>query len=120
MLSMLRKAAYHSIKGPKFRSAFIGALGVRNDGAVVSSYNGAILMNDSKSGPSKFPRAHAEARLAKKLDKGSIVYVARTRRDNGKIAMAKPCATCRARLKNKGVKMVYYTINENEWGVIKF
>ncbi len=60
--------------------------------------------------------AHAEARLARKLDYGSVVYVARTLK-NGEIAMARPCARCYAVLKAKGVARIYYTINEKEYGV---
>lgn len=66
------------------------------------------------------PTAHAEARLAKKLDVGSVVYVARVRCDNGKLAMSKPCPHCERILKNRGVKRVTYTIGENEFGVLEF
>lgn len=65
-------------------------------------------------------RNHAEARLVRKLDHGSTVYVARTRRDDGRIAIAKPCPRCEASLKHRGVLKCYYTINENEWGCLEF
>jgi len=63
------------------------------------------------------PSQHAEARLARKLDYGSVVYVSRTLK-NGDVALAKPCARCYAILRGKGVRKVFYTINESEYGVI--
>lgn len=62
--------------------------------------------------------AHAEARLAKKLDRGAIVYVVRINR-KGKLVMARPCANCLMILKSKKVKKIYYSISENEYGVIE-
>lgn len=89
----------------------LAAAGERKDGAWVEAKNGATL-------GTPLPAAHAEARLCKKLDTGATVYVARVTRD-GKWAMARPCAACRVRLRAKMVKMVYYTIGENEWGTLE-
>lgn len=66
------------------------------------------------------PDSHAEARLFRKLDYGSTVYVARIRRDNGLIAMAKPCKTCQSVMKNRGVKQCFYTISPSEFGCVEF
>lgn len=98
-------------KGLKCRKARIAAVGLRSDGTVVSSYNGAA--------EERKPSAHAEARLSKKLDRGAIVYVARTRKDNFKLANSKPCPTCMSIMKNRGVSTIYYSIADNEFGVIK-
>lgn len=108
----LKRAARISVKGAWRRKAHIGAIGVRKDGVVVSAWNG--------SSTDVCPTAHAEARLARKLDVGSVVYVARVRRDNEKLAMAKPCAHCERILRNRGVTRVTYTINEHEFGVLEF
>lgn len=108
----LRIAAGISVKGNKIRRAFLGAVGVRSDGIMVYSYNGCA--------ENKKPEIHAEARLSKKLDVGATVYVARTRRDDGTIAMAKPCCHCENALRHRGVKKVFYTISESEWGCIEF
>jgi hypothetical protein len=105
-------AARISIKGNWRRKAHIGCLGVRGDGTLVSSWNG--------SATDVCPTAHAEARLARKLDAGSVVYVARVRRDNGKLAMSKPCPHCERILRNRGVSRVEYSINEHEFGVLEF
>lgn len=112
MHKYLRMASRVSIKGNWRRKAHIGAVAVRRDGTLVQSWNG--------SATDVCPMAHAEARLAKKLDAGSVVYVARVRRDNGKMAMAKPCAHCERILRNRGVSRVEYTINEHEYGVLEF
>jgi hypothetical protein len=90
----------------------VAAVGKRTDGTLVQAWN------VPSQGPN--PDCHAEARLARKLDVGSIVYVARTRRDNGKLAMAKPCKGCYLAMKHRGVSKCFYTISENEYGVIEF
>lgn len=91
------------------RDFYLGALAVRNDGAWVQSANGPTV-SPSWAG-------HAEARLARKLDKGSsIVYVARIRRD-GHFGMSKPCPNCARILLNKGVKKIFYSIADDQYGV---
>ncbi len=91
------------------RKAFIGAVAIRRDGALVKSPNGVTIRPD---GPS--PSSHAEARVLRKSGHGATVYVARVKKD-GSLAMAKPCSKCMAALKAMGVEMVYWTINNNEW-----
>jgi len=90
----------------------MGAIGIRADGTIVASFNGGVKHT-------KVPCLHAEARLCRKLDVGSTVYVARVARSTGKLAMARPCERCRKRLKNKGVKVVHYTIDEEEHGTMR-
>lgn len=86
----------------------LGAVGVRHDGVLVGAYNSPA--------PDKLPKAHAEARLARKLDKGATVFVARVAKSG--IRLARPCASCQAFLKAAEVERVYYTISETEYGVI--
>lgn len=112
MHKYLRIASHISAKGNPKRKAHIGCVGIRNDGVIVQSWNGCAT--------DVCPTAHAEARLARKLDVGSVVYVARVRRDNGKMAMAKPCRGCERYLRSKGIAKVIYTISENEYGVLEF
>lgn len=112
MLKYLRIASHISIKGNRRRHAFLGAVGIRSDGTQVESYNGCA--------EKKTPAIHAEARLVKKLDRGSTVYVSRTRRDNGAIALAKPCKNCQNAMRHRGIKKVFYSISENEYGTIEF
>jgi hypothetical protein len=91
------------------RAHFLGAVGVRADGAIVSARNGSNAI--------RFPAIHAEARLAKKLDRNSVVYVARVTK-GGNIGLAKPCPTCEAFLRNKNVKKVFYTIDAFTYGTL--
>lgn len=107
IISYLKIASEIASKGQDFRSFFVGAVAVRNDGAIVYSYNG----------PTRHPsrQAHAEYRISRKTDVGSIVYVARIRLD-GDLAMAKPCKNCKKILSSKGVKRVYYTIDNKNYG----
>lgn len=93
------------------RSFFLGAIGVRRDGKIVHAINGS----------SKIPtrQAHCEYRLSTKLDVGSIVYLVRIRRD-GLLGNSKPCHNCQKALRTVGVKRVYYSIQNNEYGVMDF
>lgn len=92
------------------RQFLIGAVGIRKDGVIVCAYNSPTQSPE--------PCAHAEARLARKLDYGAVVYVARHGKGSGDWAMAKPCADCERTLRSKGVKRVYYTIVPNEFGTM--
>jgi tRNA(Arg) A34 adenosine deaminase TadA len=87
-----------------------GAVGVRNDGTIVTSTNI----------PSRDPAraAHAEARLLRKLSYGSEVYVARILRC-GVLANAKPCRHCETAMRQRGVRKCYYSISEVEYGVLR-
>ena len=111
MKRFFRLAKKVAAKGDDRRRYRLGAVGIRSDGVIVKSRNI----------PNKFPepQAHAEARLVKKLDRGSVVYVVRIDSYN-KLATARPCGDCIRALKFKGVKRVYYSIDETEYGVIVF
>lgn len=99
------------------RNYYLGAVGLRKDGTVVKSHNGAVVLG-SENCRMKFPPAHAEFRLCGKLDKGSIVFVCRISRFDGSFLMSRPCVYCVQRMMSVGVKRVYYTISENEYGVM--
>ncbi len=88
----------------------LGAVGVRTDGTVVTANNLPC------SCPT--PAAHAEARLVRKLNFGSEVYVVRILR-NGCMASARPCRSCQSVLRLRGVKTCWYSISEIEYGVLK-
>ena len=111
MKRFFRLAREIAARGEDRRRYRLGAVGIRKDGAIVKS----------KNIPNKLPepQAHAEARLAKKLDRGSIVYVVRID-SNGNLASARPCDSCERILKFRGVKKVYYSITNIEYGVIVF
>lgn len=95
------------------RAFILGAIGLRgSDKVLVKSLNAPTTMPDRT--------AHAEARLCKKLDYNSTVYVARVRLCDGTPAIARPCQSCMKTLISKKVKRVYYTISEKEYGVIGF
>ena len=107
---MFQYAAVIAARKCDNRTFMMGAVGVRRDGTVVSSSN--ILTKDRNG------HAHAEARLVRKLDYGSTVYVVRVSR-SGKYRMARPCSACQLRMFHRGVTNVYYTIDEREYGVIR-
>lgn len=105
----LRVAANMARKKKDQRTFFLGAVGIRKDGVFVQSFNAPSFQPT--------PCGHAEARLARKLDRGAVVYVARIRAD-GSFGSAKPCANCEKVLRQKGVKKVYYSLGDDEYGVL--
>ena len=106
-----KEVAEHGDSKDAMRRYRLGAIGVRDDGVIVSA------SNISTRGP--HPHAHSEVRLTKKLNVGSIVYVVRITRD-GKLCSARPCHYCRTTMKMRGVKRCFYSINEQEYGVIEW
>lgn len=98
----------------RVRKALIGAIAIRRDGTLVSSRN----ISTTPHYCVKTPSAHAERRLLRKCDYGATVYVSRVRRD-GSLAMAKPCSRCMSALRSRGVVMVYWTVNNEEWSACK-
>lgn len=100
-----------AVSGDSIRKYRLGAVGVRSDGATVTSRNLSTRVPE--------PNAHAEKRLVKKLDSGSVVFVVRVLAD-GSLTMARPCVNCQNAMRGRGVKQCFYSINDNEYGVIKF
>lgn len=98
-------------KGDIRRHYRIGAVGIRSDGTVVVSNNSACHH------PQK--AAHAEARLVRKLNQGSIVFVVRILADDT-LANARPCDACQAVLRRRGIERVIYSIGDFHYGVIIF
>src|SRR6266699_164294 len=91
------------------RNHQLAAVGVRSDGAIVWSPNG----------PTPIPNGavHAEQRCLNKMGYGAkAIYVARIRKIDGSFGLAKPCFRCMAHIIAKGVKRVYFTVNNHEHG----
>ena len=87
--SYFEVAIDHSMKAiPKYssRKAVIGAIGIRKDNKIVHAHNGGAKQHH--------PDSHAEARLCSKLGPGATVFIARIRRDNFCLDLAKPCINC--------------------------
>ncbi len=98
--------------GFKFQEYRLAAIGIRSDGATVVATNKAVRI------PGGFPRSrstHAEVRLCRKLDAGSIVFVARVLKD-GSWAGAEPCRGCMQLLERRRVSRVYCTLGDRKYG----
>lgn len=91
------------------RAYYVGAIGLRSDGALVRATNGPAER--------PFPAIHAEARLIQKLDVGATVWVARSLK-NGHLALAKPCPDCERALRRRGVKKVIYSTGPQAFEVL--
>lgn len=89
-------------------------------GAVLVSPRDGIL--DAKSNLPSWPGyggVCAEERILRHPPRtargGSILYVARVRRVDGKPAIARPCPKCQRIIERSGVREVYYTDEYGEW-----
>lgn len=115
LLSAAQFAIPHFNKDP--RNFWLGAVGLRSDGAYVSSRNGAVFYSSSVEKYQLHTNSHAEGRLLRKLGKNGIVYVARVFRKDRNLAMARPCSMCQIKLRAFNVEKVYYTIDEHHYGI---
>lgn len=103
-------------KSRDFREFKLGAIAIRADGVLAISANGSAMI--STTDRRHYSReCHAEYRLARKLDKGAVVYVVRINKFD-EFKNARPCKTCENALRSHGVKKVYYTLSDNEYGVM--
>jgi hypothetical protein len=103
MLKFLKMAADVALSNDDNdkRNFWLGAVAIRRDGVIVQSRNGAVIANSMK-----------------KAGYGPILYVARVRRKDRALAMARPCDDCMRLLKFYGVVKCYYTISPYEYGII--
>lgn len=108
---LAKQAATHGDTKEARRQYRLGAVGIRSDGTIVTSSNL----------PSRCPErcAHAEARLVRKLDWNSEVFVVRIAR-SGVMVNSRPCNLCQAAMRLRGVRQVFYSISEMEFGTLRF
>lgn len=109
VMKLLKKAATLALKNREKKNFHLACIAKREDGVFVYSVNTGVMSQPTPSG-------HAEYRVLQKSGQNAILWVARVYK-NGDWAMAKPCRKCKAFIKNKKVKKVYYTIAPNEYGV---
>lgn len=112
MLTMAASAAKDNPEKYDNRAFYLGAVGLRNDGVIVTSKN--VAATDI------VPTHHAEARVIRKLTPDSVIWVARISRVDGHWTMSRPCSGCQRRMRAAGVRKVVYTIGPDEWGTIDF
>jgi pyrimidine deaminase RibD-like protein len=106
------------LKSDNNRNYYIGCVGIRSDGVVVKGRNQSsnrILAANYKM-PNR--QAHAEYRVAQKLNYDAEVFVARVRLNDGDWGMARPCDLCMKILRTRKVRRVCYTIAPQEYGVL--
>ena len=92
MVTLLEEAAKLAASCNNKKSYYMACISKRSDGAIVSSVNHGVFGQ-------KIPCHHAEARVLRKSNMGSILYVARVLKDRVTWAHAKPCAYCQKLIK---------------------
>lgn len=120
MLPLLREAAKIAVAENFNKKNFLlGAIGIRKDGVAVAAKNGAVI-SSAYEDYRIISDAHAEVRVIRKLGKQGTIYVARVLKKDGTLAMARPCGGCQLRIAAAQVKKVFYTIDENHYGVFSY
>ncbi len=120
---MLKLAAKIAIPTPSslendLRDYWLGCVGYRKDGVLVSSKNGSYNSYHKDVIHLGDARHHAEGRTIRKLGKDAPeLFVSRVRKLDGKLAMAAPCELCQNLIKAHRVAKVYFTISESEYGL---
>lgn len=101
------------------RNYYLGCVGLRKDRTIIFSQNGAFVYSSpiEMQKYKKLSSAHAECRALRKMDKGGELFVARIRKLDKSIAMAMPCQMCQVKIKAAGIKRVFFTINQHQYGV---
>lgn len=119
MLNLLHQAAQIALPSidKDYRDFWLGAIGIREDGVMVSSKNGAASFRKTIKSYELLPTSHAEGRLLRKLGKAGTIFVARVSKKDGSLVMAMPCPMCSIRIRSFKVIKVYYTINSNQYGI---
>jgi cytidine deaminase len=119
MLDFLYQAAQIALPSvdKDYRDYWLGCVGIREDGVIVYSKNGAVEFRASVKSYQLHSTSHAEGRVLRKLGRAGTVYVARVSKKDGSLAMARPCGMCQIKLRAAKTLKVYYTINDNQYGV---
>ena len=119
MLDLLLLAAKISLpKDPNdARNFWLGCVGLRDDGVLVSAKNGSSQFSHSVEQYQLQPNCHAEGRVLRKLGKYGTIFVSRVAKKDGALAMAQPCTMCAVRIAAMKVRKVYFTINPAQYGV---
>lgn len=119
MLSLLHQAAEIALPSipNDMRTYWIGCVGVRKDGTIVSAKNGAVEFHQTIALHQLLPNSHAEGRVLRKLGYGGDLYVARMGRSKKELKCAQPCCMCQNRIMSQGVRRVYYSINNKQYGI---
>lgn len=92
-------------------------------GRVIAKGVNVRLPIQHNSGPGGKYSVHAEEATIKKLKHrqdvaGAEIYVARVNKA-GDVRNSRPCPDCMAKIKSVGIKTVYYSMTDNEWGMVR-
>lgn len=119
MIDFLKQAAKVALptQPNDSRHFWLGCIGIRDDGAIVSSKNGAMLFSSTIEDYQRVPTSHAEGRVLRKLGRDGILFVARVSRQDGSLKMSMPCVVCSNCIRAHKVNKVFYTINPIQYGI---
>ena len=126
---MFIKGAFNAMPKNHFdlkKNFWLSAIGIRSDGVEVFSKNQAtnvgVFKQEKLKTHQKIFCSHAECRVLRKMDFGGILFVTRIGKDftndDFTFKMARPCELCFQQIKSKKIEKVYYTINNDTYGIL--
>ncbi len=86
-------------------------------GAAITDSKGIFSWGWNSTGPSGYGQcaeAHAISRANRKRLEGALIYVAGTRRRNGKFVPSKPCNQCQKLINKFHLRVMWRTV-EGDW-----
>jgi deoxycytidylate deaminase len=81
---------------------------------------GAKHRSPSKGVSTYHAEIHALLNLDRSVTKGAVMYVARASKGNQEDRMSRPCPMCHAVMEERGIKAVFYTVDDEHIGTYKF
>lgn len=115
------------------KNFWLASIGIRFDGCEVSSRNAIVNVGNiswntsdqfSKIPPyMKIAKSHSEVRCVSKMDQCGTLFVVRISKEPNiktgifDFKMACPCDICSMIIKSKKISRVYYTINNDQYGI---
>lgn len=81
---------------------------------------GAKFRSPEKGVSTYHAEIHALLGLDRSATKGAIMYVARASKGSKQDRMSKPCPMCHAVMQERGIKAVYYSVDNEHIGTYKF
>lgn len=118
LIKMAAKIALPNDAALDRRGFWIGSVGVREDGTIVSAKNAAVEFVGTVENHQLIPNAHSEPRCLRKMGKRGTLYVARVLKGSRDLAISRPCCICQPFLRAFQVEKVYYSVNNYQYGVL--
>lgn len=81
---------------------------------------GKSFRSEDKGNPTYHAEIRALLNIPRHITRGAVMYVARCSKNGEENRMSKPCSMCHAVMEERGIRKVYYTVDNEVVGTYKF